>query len=123
TPVASVAVFAESIPVALFDDVPGRARAIELFVNFGQLIEEHYLNGTLAPMAERHIIEPDYWEQEFGELLYTAENSRAVNADITFNFSGVGKVFFAVLLAELAAEHSELLDSTLDITLQHRQRA
>ena len=122
-PVASVAVFAESIPVALFDDVPGRARAIELFVNFGQLIEEHFLDGTLAPMAERHIIQPDFWEQEFGELLYTAENSRAVNADMAFTFSGVGKVFFAVILAELAAEHHDLLDGALDITLEHRQRA
>lgn len=119
-PIASVAVFAESIPVALFDNVPGRARAIELFVNLGQLLEEHYLDGELAPMAERHIIEPDFWEQEFGELLYTAENTRSVNADMPFTFSGVGKVFFAVTVADLAQHQPELLDGTLEITAHHR---
>lgn len=122
-PVASVAVFAESIPVQLFDDVPGRVRAVEMFVDFGQLLEAHFLDGTPDPVVPRQIVAPDFWEQEFGELLYSCENGRAVNADMVFPFAGIGKVFLAVTLADLAQRTPELLEQRLEITTRHRAHA
>lgn len=122
-PVASVAVFAEGIPVQLLDDVPGRVRAIELFVDFGQVLEAHFLDGSPDPVVPRQIVAPDFWEQEFGELLYACENGRAVNADMAFPFAGIGKVFLAVTVAELAQRAPGLLDERVEITTDHRTRA
>jgi len=122
-PVASVAFFAEAIPIELFDGTPGRARAIECFVKLGELLEEFFLDGTPSELAERQVIEPDYWEQEYGELLCAVEGGRAINEHMVFPFSGVGKLFFAYTLVAIEQEHPGLFDNPLQITSQHRALA
>ena len=122
-PVASVAVFAESIPVDLMDGTPGRVRAMECFVAIGQVMEEFFFDGTPVPVPHRQVIEPDFWEQELGELLIAVDDGRAVNADVEFTFSGIGKLFFANTLAGLEAERPGLLRQTVHITAKHREKA
>ncbi|GAB2852633.1 hypothetical protein GCM10027092_16650 [Yaniella soli] len=122
-PVASVAVFAEHIPVELMDGTPGRARAIEFFAECGQVIEHAFLSTTPDELVARQVVVPNYWEQEFGELLYSVEGGRAVNDDIVFTFSGVGKLFFACTLAELEKNEPGLFDETIEITDEHRAQA
>lgn len=122
-PVASVAAFAERVPVELFDATPGRVRAIECFTAIGQVVEEFFLDGTPVPIMHRQVIEPDFWEQELGELLFAVEHGRAVNADVEFTFSGIGKFFFAHALAEVATEYPELLQRVIPIRAQHRKYA
>lgn len=122
-PVAAVAVFAESIPVELLDGTPGRMRAIESFVTIGQVVEEYFHDGNAFPVVHRQVIAPDYWEQELGELLFAIEQGRAVNADIPFPFSGIGKLFFAYALAQLEAQQPGFLKHPLQISAQHRQKA
>lgn len=122
-PVASVAVFADSIPVELSDATPGRIRAVELFVELGQTIEEFFLGTSPVETVKRHVVEPDYWGQEFGELLYAVEGGRAVNDDMVFPFSGIGKLFFACTLAALENTEPDLFSQTIEITAQHRAQA
>ena len=122
-PVASVAFFAEAIPVELIDGTPGRARAIECFVKLGELLEEFFLDGTPSEFAQRQVIEPDYWEQEYGELLCAVEGGRAINEHMVFPFSGVGKLFFAHTLVALEDEHPGLFDNKIEITSHHRAMA
>lgn len=122
-PVASVAVFAESIPVELSDGTPGRIRAVELFIELGQAIEEFFLGTCPVETVKRHVVEPDYWGQEFGELLYAVEEGRAVNDDLVFTFSGVGKLFFACTLAALEQAEPDLFSQTVNVTAQHRAQA
>src|SRR5699024_5195927 len=122
-PVASVAVFAESIPVELSDGTPGRIRAVELFIELGQAIEEFLLGTCPVETVKRHVVEPDYWGQEFGELLYAVEEGRAVNDDLVFTFSGVGKLFFACTLAALEQTEPDLFSQTVNVTAQHRAQA
>lgn len=122
-PIASIAVFAESIPVELPDGTPGRIRAVELFVELGQAIEEFFLGTCPVETVKRHVVEPDYWGQEFGELLYAVEGGRAVNEHMVFPFAGVGKLLFACTLAAMEDTEPELFDHTLEITLQHRALA
>lgn len=122
-PIASVAVFAESIPVEFEDGVPGRVRAQEMFVEFGNAIEAFYLDTHRVEVLKRQLVEPDYWGQEFGELLYAVEGGRAVLDDMVFTFSGVGKLFFACTLAELEHTNPGLFDHSIDITDHHRSHA
>ena len=122
-PVASVAVFAECVPVELFDGTPGRVRAMECFAAIGQVIEQYFLDGIPAPILHRQVIEPDFFEQELGELLFAVEDGRAVNADVEFTFSGIGKLFFAQTLAELAAEDPGFFQTPVELRLEHREQA
>ena len=122
-PVASVAVFAESIPVQLLDRVPGRNLAREMFTDFGQLVEAFYLGGSFEPVARPEAVPPDYWEQECGELLCDVEDGRSVNESMVFTFSGIGKLFLAYTLNDLARQHPAFLDETLQITAHHRALA
>lgn len=122
-PVASVAFFAEAIPTELRDGTPGRIRAFEFFVEAGQVLEEFFLDGVAEPVAQRQVVAPDFWEQEFGELLYAVENGRAVNQDISFTLSGVGKLFLACTVNDLEARQPGLLHQTLPITDKHRALA
>lgn len=119
-PVAAVAVFAESIPVELQGGTPGRARAIEFFGEIGQVVEEAFLGGTPVGLAPRQVVDPNYWEQEFGELLYAVEGGRVVNDDLVFAFSGIGKLFFACTVAALEQTVPGLFDQTLEINAEHR---
>lgn len=122
-PVASVAVFAESIPVEYRDGTPGRMRAQEMFVEFGKAIESFYLDTNHVDAMKRQLVEPDYWGQEFGDLLYAVEGGRAVHDDMVFTFSGVGKLFFACTLAELESITPGVFDDRLDIREHHRLNA
>lgn len=122
-PVASVAAFAECVPVELFDGTPGRVRAIECFAAIGQVVEECFLDGTPVPILHRQVIEADFWEQELGELLFAVEGGRAVNADVEFTFSGIGKLFFAHALAGAAADYPDLLQRVIPIRAKHREHA
>ncbi|MDR7345927.1 serine hydrolase [Enteractinococcus fodinae] len=122
-PVASVAVFAESVPVELFDGTPGRVRAMECFAAIGQVVEQTFLDGTPVPIVHRQVIESDFWEQELGELLFAVEGGRAVNADVEFTFSGIGKIFFAQAVVEAAGTNPELLQRVIPIRAQHREHA
>lgn len=122
-PIASIAVFAESIPVELRDGTPGRVRAMECFVAIGQVLEEFFLDGTPKPVMRRQVIEPDYWEQELGELIYAVDGGRSVNADVKFPFAGIGKLFFAATVAALETEKPGLLQAMVEITPEHRQKA
>lgn len=122
-PIASVAFFAEAIPAELPDGTPGRARAIECFIKLGELLEEFFLNGTPSEITERQIVEPDYWEQEYGELLCAVEGGRAINEHMVFPFSGVGKLFFAYTLVALEDNYPGLFDKIIEVTAQHRAQA
>ena len=122
-PVASVAVFAESIPVQFDDGAPGRVRAQEMFVEFGKAIEAFYLDTQRVDAMKRQLVEPDYWGQELGELLYAVEGGRAVHEDMVFTFSGIGKLFFACTLAELEDTTPGLFEASIDITDHHRSHA
>ena len=122
-PVASVAIFAESIPVQLLDRTPGRNSAREMFMDVGQLLEAFYLGGSFEPVARPEAVPPDYWEQECGELLCDVEDGRAVNESMVFTFSGIGKLFLAYTLNELGHQRPELLREMLQITAQHRALA
>lgn len=119
-PVASVAVYAESIPVELSDGTPGRVRGLELFVELGQAIEEFFLCTDADETVKRRVVEPDYWGQEFGELIFAVEGGRAVLDDMVFTFSGVGKLLFACTLAAQENTDPEFFDHTVEITAQHR---
>lgn len=122
-PVASVAVFAESIPVKLPDGTPGRIRATELFIELGQAIEEVFLDARPVETAKRHVVDPDYWDQEFGELIVAVEGGRAVNDHMVFPFSGVGKLVFACTLVALEDVEPDIFAATIEITAQHRALA
>ncbi len=122
-PVASVAVFAESIPVDLLDHTPGRVRAYEFFIELGQVLEAFYLGGTFEPVATPQAVPPDFWEQECGELLCEVDDGRAVNEHMVCTFSGIGKLFLAYTLDKLAQRRPELLTETLQITAEHRALA
>src|SRR5690625_1340362 len=122
-PVASVAVYAECVPTELMDGTPGRVRAMECFAAIGLVVEEFFLDGIPIPVVHRQVIQPDFWEQELGELLFAIDNGRVVNGDVTFTFSGIGKLFFAHTLAKLEAERPGVLNQPLQITTKHRQRA
>src|SRR5690625_517254 len=120
TPLASVAVFADSIPVDLLDGAPGRLRAMEYLTEFGQAVELAFSGGTDIPAAPRQVIETDFWEQELGELLFAVEGSRAVNDDVEFPFAGIGKLFFAYALAQAATQQPELLQQRVQVRAEHR---
>lgn len=121
--VASIAVFAEPIPAQLRDGAPGRTRALELFIEIGQALEEFFLDVDAEPVTERQVVAPDFWEQEFGELIYAVENGRTVNQGIAFTFSGIGKLLLAYTLNNIETQEPGLLEQTLAISDEHRARA
>lgn len=122
-PVAAIAAFVESVPVELFNGVPGRARARECFREMGQVLDEHFFRVTAENVLAHQIVEPEFWQQEFGDLVYAIENGPAVHADLAFPFAGVGKLFFASTVVELAKTIPGLWCDVLDVTPEHRHRA
>src|SRR5699024_294741 len=62
-PVASVAFFAEAIPVELIDGTPGRARAIECFVKLGELPKEFLRTAIPSDLAQGKPSRPHYWNK------------------------------------------------------------
>lgn len=58
---------------------------------------------------KRQLVEPDYWGQEFGDLLYAVEGGRAAHDDMIFTFSGVGKLFLRARWQNLKAQRQACL--------------
>lgn len=119
-PVASVAVFAESIPVELRNGVPGRVRATELFAAFGQAIESWYLGSPHGQARQSTAVRLD---ADLADVLYAMDGDQTDQVNTVFDFAGVGKLIFACTLAGMEACDPELFDRTLVITEQHRTQA
>lgn len=122
-PVASLAVFAEHIPVALLDGTPGRLRAMETFAACGQLVEQHYLDVAPVSVVKRQAVDPEAWDQAFGDLVYAVEGGPSCGDDTVFPFAGIGKLFLATVISRLARQQPGLLEQSLTISREHRRGA
>ncbi|MGQ7787934.1 serine hydrolase [Nesterenkonia sp. K-15-9-6] len=145
TPVAAVAVFAETIPTQLPDGAPGRIAAYELFGQIGQAIEAWYVGEQLPePRQAVRLSTSDELDATDAQLAAIASHGGVLAAiggvtdsDTTYGgigrdvagnrelhpLAGSGKFLAALALAKCEVADPGLLAVPVTVTAAHRRGA